>query len=469
MNITTNFDFFGITRLFYFYFNSILCVNGRSIQYMHNIYYLAGAGIFVSLSEQPKLFGDLFNKLPNKSEKISVLAKPQGEVRWGRFFLCYTLCMYNDLQRAAWVEVSLSNIRDNYLAIRSLAPESEALVCVKANAYGHGLVKTAWELVRCGVEYLGIATVAEAVELRSAGISTNIVLLSALPRGNTKDALDLDLITVITAYEDAKLLSEATKFFGAKKALRFFVALETGMGRLGFMPTPEALADIAALTSLPGINMLGTFSHFATADAADLSFARKQLAGFNEYCARLHEAGIETGKRSMANSAAIMTLPDSHFDIIRPGISLYGIYPSDSIDKSILTLKPAMTIKPNIVYLKKTPAGFPVSYGSRFVTQRESLIATIPIGYGDGLPRYTRGNARVLVHGHYAPIVGVVCMDQCMVDVTDVPGVCEYDEVVLLGEQEGAHITAEELAADSGTITNEVVCRFDQRLPTKYL
>jgi len=377
--------------------------------------------------------------------------------------------MYKELQRAAWAEISLGNIRDNYLAIRGLAPESEVIACVKANAYGHGLVKTAWELVRSGVEYLGVATVAEAVELRSAGIRTDIVLLSALPRDNTKDALDLDLITVITAYEDARLLSGTIKHFNAKKELRFFTALETGMGRLGFMPTSEALADIAALTSLPGIKMLGAFSHFATADEADLSFARNQLERFNDYTARLLEAGIHAGKRTMANSAAIMALPDSHFEIVRPGIALYGLYPSAAMDKSVLPLKPVMTVKVNIVYLKKTPSGFPVSYGSRFVTQRESLIATLPIGYDDGLSRHTRGNARVLVRGRYAPIVGTICMDQCMADVTDVPGVREYDEAVLLGEQDGARITADEIAADSDTISYEVVCRFGQRLPRKYL
>jgi len=171
----------------------------------------------------------------------------------------------------------------------------------------------------------------------------------------------------------------------------------------------------------------------------------------------------------MANSAAIMALPDSHFDIIRPGIALYGLYPSETMDKNILALKPAMSIKANITYLKKTPAGFPVSYGSLFVTQRESLIATLPLGYGDGLTRHTKGNARVIVRGHIVPIVGVVCMDQCMADVTDVPGVCEYDEAVILGEQGGARITAEEIAVDSDTISYEIVCRFGQRLPKRYI
>jgi len=377
--------------------------------------------------------------------------------------------MYNDLIRAAWAEISLGNIKDNYFAIRSLAKDSEVIACIKSDAYGHGLVKTGWELVRNGVEYLGVATITEASELRRAGIATDIVILSAVPRGNTKDVLDLDLISVITTYEDARLLSDTTQRFTAKKALRYFIAIETGMGRLGYLPAPESLADIAAVTSLPGIEMIGVFSHFATADGPDLTFANSQLDGFNEYCARLYDAKIDTGKRTMANSAATMVLPDSHFEIIRPGISLFGLYPSEAVDKSILTLKPAMSIKANIVYLKKTPANFPVSYGSRFVTQRESLIATLPLGYGDGLPRHTKGNARVIVRGHIVPIAGTICMDQCMADVTDVPGVSEYDEAVILGEQDGARITAEEIAADSDTITYEVVCRFGQRLPKRFV
>jgi len=241
------------------------------------------------------------------------------------------------------------------------------------------------------------------------------------------------------------------------------------MGRLGFMPTADALADIAAITTLPGIRMTGVFSHFATADEADLSFARAQIDSFNEYCAHLKEAGIAMGKRTMANSAAIMALPESHFEIVRPGIALYGLYPSDNVDKSVLPLKPAMSIKANIIYLKKTPVGFPVSYGSRFVTQRESLIATLPLGYGDGVPRHTKGNARVICRGRIVPIVGTVCMDQCMADVTDVPGVTEYDEVIILGEQDGARITAEEIAADCDTISYEVIDHFGLRLSKKFI
>ena len=367
------------------------------------------------------------------------------------------------------MEISLENIRNNYHALRDLAPGSETIVCMKADAYGHGVVKTAWEFVREGTEYLGVATIEEAVTLRSAGIRTKIVLLSATPRYNIKDIIDHRLIPVVSTYIDAKLLSDATQSSGQKEDVSFFVALETGMGRFGFMPTPEGVQDIIKTTSLPGIHMLGIFSHFATADEADLSYAKEQLELFKKFGDTLNEAGIDTGIRTMANSAAVMALPESHFDLIRPGIALYGLYPSEDMDKSSLHLKPAMSIKANIVYLKTVPASFSVSYGRRFISSRESKIATIPIGYGDGLPRMTSGKARAIVRGQYVPIAGTICMDICMLDVTDVPDVCEYDEVVLLGEQEGLSITAEEIAANSSTNVYEVTCRFGQRLPRKYI
>jgi len=376
--------------------------------------------------------------------------------------------MFNEARRAVWMEVSLGNIRDNYMAIRGLAEGCETIACIKGDAYGHGIVKTAWEFVRGGVEYLGVATIDEALALRSAGIRTDIVLLSPVPRGNTKDVIDLRLITVITTLKDAELLSETIQRSGSKD-ISYFIALETGMGRLGFMPTAESFKDIIAITSLPGLKMIGVHSHFAAADEQDLSFSKNQLETFHTFVSHLEEAGVETGKRSMANSAAIMALPDSHLDVIRPGIALYGIYPSETMDKSIITLKPAMTIKAHIVYLKKVPAGTPISYGHKYVTKRESLIATLPVGYEDGLPRHTHDKARIIVRGHYAPIVGNICMDLCMADVTDVPGVEEYDEVLLMGEQDGKRITAEEIAEYSDTIAYEVICRFGQRMPRKYV
>ena len=366
------------------------------------------------------------------------------------------------------MEISLSNIRENYHAIRSLAKGREVIACIKGDAYGHGILKLAWEYVREGAEYLGVATIEEATALRSSGIRTPIVLMSPVPRRNAKDVVDLGLIPIITTLEDAVLVSNTAVNIGAKKDIPFFIAVETGMGRLGFMYTPEAMSEIFQILSMPGIRMIGLYSHFATADETDLSHARAQLGRFIDFETHLREAGVSVGKRTIANSAAIMALPESLFDIVRPGIALYGLYPSKTMDRGALPLKPVMSVKADIVYLKTVPPGFAVSYGSHFVTERESIIATLPIGYGDGLPRATSGKGRILVRGQFAPLVGTICMDMCMADVTDITGVSEYDEVVLMGEQGGKTIPAEEIAENSDTIVYETICRFGQRLPRKY-
>jgi alanine racemase len=376
--------------------------------------------------------------------------------------------MHNEARRAAWVEISLGRIADNFREIKRLAGDSETICCIKADAYGHGIVKTAWELIKAGADAFGVATIMEAVALRSAGIRKDIILLSVTPRGNLKDILDLNLTPVITSAEDARLLSETAGRTGTKTPIPYYVAVETGMGRLGFLYTERGVAEIVSLAHIPHIRMKGIFSHFATSDEQDLSFAHAQLRIFDAFATQLAKAGIDPGQKSIANSAAIMMLPESRFDVVRPGIALYGLYPSGAVDKSRLPLFPAMSVRAYIVYLKKVPAGFSVSYGRHFTTVRESMIATISIGYGDGLPRILGGKGRVIVRGKYAPIIGTICMDQFMVDVTDVPGVQEYDEITVMGEQDGLTITAEEIAESAGTISYEIVCRFGQRLPKVY-
>ncbi|MDR3305885.1 MAG: alanine racemase [Clostridiales Family XIII bacterium] len=376
------------------------------------------------------------------------------------------MVMYNEGRRAAWVEIDLDSIVGNYLQIRKITPGCATIACVKADAYGHGLVKVAWELVKSGTEYLGVATLAEAVALRTAGIRTPIVLLSAVPRGNIKDVLDIGVIPVVTTFDDAQLLSEMVGRAGRKKPAEVFIAIETGMGRLGFLYTVKGIAQILQIQSdLPGVHIKGLFSHFATAEDENPSFALSQIDAFSAFENQLALSGLDPGARTMANSAAIMGFPEAHFEIVRPGLALYGMYPSEEMDKDVLPLKPAMSVKANIVYLRKVPPGFTVSYGRTFVTERDSLIGTLPIGYADGLPRNISGRGRVLIRGESAPIVGNICMDQCMIDVTDIPGITEYDEVVLLGKQGEREIPAEEIAELSGTINYEVTCRFGQRLP----
>lgn len=377
--------------------------------------------------------------------------------------------MYNETRRAAWAEINLSSIIFNYSSLRTCAGNSKMIACIKADAYGHGAVKTAWELIKNGVEMLGVATLEEVVNLRTAGISKPIVLLGATPRGNVKDVIDLDVTPVITSLKDAKMLSEAIQRFSTKQENhQVFIALETGMGRLGFVHKPESIPDIIRISKLPGIKVKGIFSHFATADEADRTYTEYQLSNFHRFEDDLKNAGLDIGIRTIANSAGTINYPESHMEAVRPGVSLYGMYPGPEVDRSKVELEPAMSVKANIVYLKKVPKGSSISYGRKFTTERESIIGTLPLGYADGLSRVLTGKSKVIVNGEYAPIVGSICMDQCMIDVTDIPGVKEYDEVVLMGKQGNKEISVDEIAEKTGTINYEVTCRFGQRLPKVY-
>jgi alanine racemase len=242
------------------------------------------------------------------------------------------------------------------------------------------------------------------------------------------------------------------------------------MGRIGFLRDDAAAVEIRRIAALPNLAISCIASHFATSEEDDTSYARGQIDAFNQFCARLSEAGIRPRARSIANSAAIARFPEARFEAVRPGISLYGVYPSDAVDRNILPLSPVMSVKARIVYLKKVPAGYSVSYGRHFTTSRESLIATLPLGYADGLPRNLSGAGRVIIRGKYAPIIGSICMDQCMVDVTDIPDAREYDEATILGSDGGLSVTADEIAGKCSTISYEILCRFgQQRLERAYL
>jgi alanine racemase len=271
----------------------------------------------------------------------------------------------------------------------------------------------------------------------------------------------------VTTYDDAVILQDTITYFAPHKTLDIFIALETGMGRLGFMYTKESLEQIAQISNMPNINIHGLFSHLAASDSNDESYTNGQIDSMRKFETALSEYGVTPSFCTMANSAAIIKYPQAHFEAVRPGIALYGIYPQASL-KDIITIEPAMSVRANIVYLKEVPTGFCVSYGMKWQARRPSLIGTIPLGYADGLPRTLTGNGRVIVNGVYAPIVGTICMDQCMIDVTDVPDVKEYDEVVVMGTQAGLTISAEEIAEKTLTIPYEVLTRFGQRLPKSY-
>ncbi|MCL2817458.1 MAG: alanine racemase, partial [Clostridiales bacterium] len=367
------------------------------------------------------------------------------------------------LRRSAWVEIDTRRIRQNFRMIRSLSGTGNIAAVLKADAYGHGAVNAARVLCEEGVPEIGVATIDEALKLRQAGVGCPVMLLSPIPRGAERYAIEYNLPPVISCLGDAEALSEAA--VRAATVMGAYIKLETGMGRLGFMNDPSGLAAIEKLNRLPGLRVEGALSHFAGADAQDPAGALKQFAAFEEFCEKLQKAGVAPGRRSVANSAALLRFPQTHLDMVRPGIALYGHYPSPFSKCGGAVFQPAMSVKASIVMMKEVPPGFTVSYGSTFTTERESVIGVLPIGYADGLPRALSGKGRVIVRGRYAPIIGVICMDQCVIDLTEIPGARIGDEATVMGEDGDKSITADEIGEKAGTISYEILCGFGQRLP----
>jgi alanine racemase len=375
--------------------------------------------------------------------------------------------MLKETLRPVWAEIDLASIKHNITEIKRRVGNTPIIGVVKADGYGHGAVEVSKVLLNNGVSALAVATLSEAIQLRNAGITVPVIMLGLTPWHYQKILIEYDITPVVASYSDTRALSAMAVEAGT--TVDVLVAVETGMGRIGLMPSKESVNEIIGINNLPNIRIKGIFSHFSSADEKDKSYTFQQIENFNRFYQDLEAAGISIKFRTHANSAATMEVPEAWFDAVRPGIILYGCYPSNEVDKSLLSLKPAMTLKASIVFLKRVPAGTSISYGRKFVTERESVIATIPIGYADGYPRLLSGKGRVLIHGQYAPVVGNICMDQCMVDVTDIPNVKKYDEVVLIGTQGDKTILADEIAEKTGTINYEIVCRIGKRVPRVYI
>ncbi len=381
--------------------------------------------------------------------------------------------MIKEARRPVWAEINLTNLDHNIKnIIKKVGPERKVIGVIKADGYGHGSVKVAEVLRENGVETFAIATLDEAIKLREAGVEEEIIMLGLTPDMYADVIVRYDITPVVDSFSSGKAMSEAAKAEG--KTVEGLIAIDTGMGRIGYpVDSPEgsekAVADIKKICGLEAFKIKGLFSHFATADAADKTYARLQEKRYNAFHDMLKENRINIPMRTFANSAAIMEIPEVYFDAVRPGIILYGCYPSHEVDKAQLDLKPVMSVKANIIKLKKVGREFSVSYGRKFISERESLIATLALGYADGYPRPFSAQAEVIVRGQRAPIAGNICMDQCMVDVTDVPGVSEGDEVIIMGTDGKNTILADEIADATGTINYEIVCAFGQRLPKVYV
>ncbi|AAK78472.1 alanine racemase [Clostridium acetobutylicum] len=369
--------------------------------------------------------------------------------------------------RPVWAEIDLDNIAYNMQQIRRCSKSDEIIGVVKADAYGHGAVDVAPVLLENGANRLAVAVISEAVELRKSGIQCPIMILGYTPLSLVDSIIKYSIEQTVFSYDYAEKLSEAAR--QKNITLRIHIALDTGMGRIGFLPTEESVWEVYKISKLSNIIIEGIFSHFSTSDETNKEYTYAQLKKFEWFYNELRKKNIKINIRHIGNSAAIMELPETHFEATRPGIILYGYYPSNEVDKNKLNLKPIMTLKTNVVHIKKMMPGEYVSYGRKFKCERESIIATLPVGYADGYTRMLSGKAKVIINGNYAPVIGRICMDQCMIDITDLPSVQVGDEVVIMGESDDKKFTADDMAEIIGTINYEVICMISKRVPRVYI
>ena len=377
-----------------------------------------------------------------------------------------------NLQTArTWAEIHLDRLEHNYKTLRApLAEGVKFLGVVKANAYGHGAVQVAYKLQELGADYLAVACLTEAIELRQAGIVLPILILGYTDPAYTEELIHYNITQCLYNADLAQAFSAAAVALG--KTLRVHLKADTGMSRLGFLANEDgckdAAAGIAAAAKLPGLEPEGLFMHFSDADTCP-EYSKMQIARYNALCQELEKTyGLTFPIRHCAASAATFFYPEAHFNMVRPGIVLYGHHP-DKTTVGCADLQPVMELKSRVASVKAMPKGTCVSYGRTYTLQRDSIVAAVPIGYADGLHRTLSSSLEMLVNGQRVKQIGRICMDMCMVDVTDVPGVKIGDEVTIFGTQDGAELPLEELAEKAGTITYELLCAVAPRVPRVYV
>lgn len=367
------------------------------------------------------------------------------------------------LTRPVWAEIRLDNIAYNVRQIRRLIPKQcELMAVVKANGYGHGSLETAYTMIANGANWMAVALPEEAVRLRRGGITAPILVLGAVSEDELDICVAQDLGVTVFEPHIARGLSRAAIAQG--RQARVHIKVDTGMGRLGLLP--EDFGELVELVlRLPGLKIEGVFTHFAQAEQSDLAYTQWQWSRFRGVMEELAGKGIAIPYFHAANTAATMFLPAAHLDLVRVGLALYGMFPDG---RRPVPLKPALTLKTKVAFVKRIPPGSAVSYDSAYVTWKETSVAVLPIGYGDGLTRGLSNQGRVLLNGHFCPIVGKVTMDHTMIDVGDLP-VSIGDEVILIGSDGKREITADEWAQLMGTINYEITTRLSNRVERVYL
>lgn len=371
------------------------------------------------------------------------------------------------IMRPVWAEIDLDILASNMRNIKKLSGNKEVIAVVKADAYGHGALDVVPCLLENGASRLAVAMLTEAIELRNNNIKAPIMILGYTPLELGEELINFDIEQTIYDLDYAKELSSlAVKL---NKKAKVHIAIDTGMGRIGFLPTDESFNSICEICSLDGLDVIGLFTHFSSSDEADKEYTQYQFNQIYDFIRKLEDNGVNIPLKHASNSAAIIDMPNTYLDAVRAGIIIYGYYPSSYVKKSNLSIKPALTLKAKIAHVKELESNMYISYNRTFKTSRKSKIATIPIGYADGYIRTLKYDSKVIINGQSAPIVGNICMDQFMIDVTDIPNVKTGDEVILLGESKNIKFNADNIAKCMNSINYEVLCLLKKRVPRAYI
>ncbi len=373
-----------------------------------------------------------------------------------------------DYLNRVYLKIDLDRICANVQEIiKKVGNATRVMPVVKADAYGHGAIEVTKALSEIGAYGFAVATVGEALALRRAGITKPILILDFVFPNQFETIVRNDIMLTIFQYGIAKSLNEAAEMMGATAHIH--IKIDTGMGRIGYIPNDESVEEIRKIAKLPNIEIDGIFTHFACADTADKTSMNKQLAQFKGFVEKLEALGINIPIKHVCNSAAIIDMDGDFLNMVRSGIITYGLYPSEEVNKKSITVKPAMELHSVVINVKTIQKGDTVSYGSTYVAEKPTIIATIPVGYADGYPRQLSNRGSVLIHGKRAKIVGRVCMDQFMVDVTDIPDVETGDTATIFGGDGDKYISVDDIAAGIGTIGYELVCNINSRVTRVYM
>ena len=371
--------------------------------------------------------------------------------------------------RAAWIEVDLKALRENIRYLKSrMRPTTQCMAVVKADAYGHGLLPAARVFREEGCSQFAVALVQEGVALREGGIQEPILVLGHVFPEEYRQLLACGLTASVDTWEQAEELSAAALEAGTVALVH--LKIDTGMGRLGFLPTQDSLETIQRIVRLPGLRVEGIFTHFATApQIADQTYCWQQFRLFEEFLDKLEKRGVRIPLRHASNSGATILFPQMQLDMVRPGTALYGLYPGEELEgRPEIPLQPALSVKAKLARVKPVPAGTRVSYSSTFITSRPSVLGVVPMGYVDGIFRSLANKGEVLLHGQRCPMVGNVCMDQFVIDITHVENPQVGDEIVIIGQQGEETVSAEEIGRKAGTISIEILCDLTGRMPVLY-